>query len=172
MIDDDHPPPCIDTDLNTLQIDIQRETLEYGPSDNQIERWVSTLTRRLNTPSIELTIRLVDIDEMTQLNHTYRGKNKPTNVLSFPVDLPPEISCDLLGDIIICNTVVANEAEEQAKNLDAHWAHMVTHGTLHLLGYDHITEVEANEMEGLEINILADLNYPNPYACNVEPKNE
>ena len=111
----------------------------------------------------ELTIRLVNEAEITELNHTYRNNNKATNVLSFPADLPEHIDIPLLGDMIICPSVVKREATEQHKALSSHWAHMVIHGTLHLLGYDHINEREAEEMENLEIQLLAGLGIDNPY---------
>jgi probable rRNA maturation factor len=111
----------------------------------------------------QLTIRITDEAEIQELNRTYRHKDKPTNVLSFPFEAPPGVEIPLLGDIIICAAVVAREAGEQGKPLQAHWAHMVIHGTLHLLGYDHIDETEAEQMEGLEITLLAGLGYANPY---------
>jgi probable rRNA maturation factor len=105
--------------------------------------------------------------ESQELNHQYRGKNKPTNVLSFPFEIPehlPEgVEIELLGDLIICAPVVEREAQEQNKALLAHWAHMTLHGCLHLLGYDHIEDKEAEEMESLEIEILQKMGFPNPY---------
>ena len=97
------------------------------------------------------------------LNHEYRGKDKPTNVLSFPFEAPPGIELDLLGDLIICRQVVEKEAEEQSKPLLAHWAHMVVHGSLHLLGYDHIEDDEAEEMESLETEIMQTMGFEDPY---------
>ena len=111
----------------------------------------------------EVTIRIVDEAESQQLNFDYREKDKPTNVLSFPFQAPPGIELTLLGDLIICAQVVAREAEEQNKALEAHWAHMVVHGSLHLLGFDHINEADAEEMEAEEVQILHDLGYANPY---------
>jgi len=116
-------------------------------------------------------VRLVDAPEMASLNKTYRGKDGPTNVLSFPADLPPDLDLPLLGDIVICAPVVAAEAREQHKSPDAHWAHMAVHGTLHLLGYDHLDENEAITMEALESAILADLHYPCPYQANLPREN-
>lgn len=114
----------------------------------------------------ELTIRVVDNDESRDLNHTYRGKDKPTNVLSFPFDGPEDVPLALLGDLVICAPVVAQESQEQNKPLLAHWAHMVVHGTLHLLGFDHIEDDEAAEMEALEVRILAQLGIADPYAID------
>ena len=93
---------------------------------------------------------------------------KPTNVLSFPFEAPPGIELPLLGDLIICRQVVEQEAEEQGKTVEAHWAHMVVHGTLHLLGYDHIEDEEAEEMEALEAEIMLALGYPDPYISEKE----
>ena len=114
----------------------------------------------------ELVIRIVDEAESADLNATYRGKSGPTNVLSFPFEAPPPVESDLLGDLLICAPVVVREANEQGKPAAAHWAHMVVHGSLHLLGYDHETESEAAEMEALEGEILGRLDYPNPYAAD------
>lgn len=112
----------------------------------------------------EVLLRLVDVDEIQQLNRDYRGKDKPTNVLSFPSDLPPEIEEAILGDVVICLEVVRKEALEQDKSFEDHLLHMAIHGTLHLLGYDHMEEDEAETMESLEIKLLADLGVDNPYS--------
>jgi probable rRNA maturation factor len=113
----------------------------------------------------EMTIRIVDEAEMTTLNGRYRGKAYPTNVLSFPFDMPEEIEEELpiLGDLVICASVVVKEAKEQHKTVAAHWAHMVVHGTLHLLGYDHVKDDEADRMEAEEILILKRLGFSDPY---------
>jgi probable rRNA maturation factor len=113
--------------------------------------------------SFELTIRLVNSDESCQLNHQYRGKDKATNVLSFPFEVPDGIELDLLGDLIICVDIVKQEAAEQHKSINAHWAHMVVHGCLHLLGFDHIDDDEAEEMEALETKIITGLGIAAPY---------
>ncbi len=110
-----------------------------------------------------LTIRVVGGPESARLNATYRGKTGPTNVLSFPFQAPPQAARDALGDLVICAPVVAREARAQGKSPRAHWAHMVVHGVLHLLGHDHIKAREARLMEGLEKRILADLGYADPY---------
>jgi probable rRNA maturation factor len=99
------------------------------------------------------------------LNLTYRGKDKPTNVLSFPFEAPPQVELPLLGDLVICRQVVEREANEQNVPLDAHWAHMVVHGCLHLLGYDHILDDEAEEMEALEADIMQSMGYADPYLA-------
>lgn len=111
----------------------------------------------------EISLRIVDSEEGTELNRQWRQKDGPTNVLSFPSDLPEELNLPLLGDLVICTPVVEREAREQKKTLQAHWAHMMVHGTLHLLGYDHIEEDEAEAMESLETAILQSLGFPDPY---------
>lgn len=134
------------------------------PSLEQLTHWVGCVfSRHPDDDRLELTIRFVDEEESQALNSYYRGKDKPTNVLSFPFENPPGITLPLLGDLIICHAVVAQEADEQQKPLAHHYAHMVVHGTLHLMGYDHIDEQEAEEMEQLERELLATLNIPDPY---------
>ncbi len=135
------------------------------PGETDFQQWVEAAISRVDPgrDEAQLTIRITDEAEIQELNRTYRHQDKPTNVLSFPFEQPPGVEIPLLGDIIICAAVVAREADEQGKPLEAHWAHMVIHGTLHLLGYDHIEEAEAEEMEGLEIALLTALGYANPY---------
>lgn len=108
--------------------------------------------------ALELTIRIVDEAESRALNHRYRGKDKPTNVLSFHGE------ADVLGDLVICAPVVAREAVEQDKTARAHWAHMVVHGCLHLQGYDHEAALDAARMEARETRILKTLGFDNPYS--------
>jgi probable rRNA maturation factor len=117
----------------------------------------------------EVVVRVTDEAESRQLNHEFRGKDKATNVLSFPFDPVPEIDLDHAGDLVICAPVVEREAGEQGKGLEAHWAHMVVHGMLHLQGYDHESDAEAAEMEALETDILSALGYPAPYADEHTP---
>ncbi|WP_075188222.1 rRNA maturation RNase YbeY [Teredinibacter haidensis] len=135
------------------------------PSEDAFLRWAAPcLEHRDNKHSNpSLSIRVVDEDESQELNFHYRHKNTSTNVLSFPCELPPEVELDLLGDLVICAQVVAKEAREQGKTADAHWAHMVVHGCLHLLGFDHIEDAEAEEMEALETAMLTALDFPPPY---------
>jgi probable rRNA maturation factor len=148
----------INLDLD-LQIAVEANNL---PTQAQFESWVRIAVGQ-TMPEVELTIRLVEVSESQHLNHTYRGKDKPTNVLSFPFEAPAEIDLPLLGDLIICVDVVQKEAQEQDKSLEAHWAHMVIHGCLHLLGYDHIIDEEAEEMESLETQLLEHLGFTDPY---------
>lgn len=133
------------------------------PSIEQFQLWVDSSLTMVSKQNFELTIRLVNIDESQQLNKQYRQKDKPTNVLSFPFEVPEGIELNLLGDLIICAQVVEQEATAQNKALFDHWAHMVVHGCLHLLGYDHINDSDAQEMEALETKILAKLLINNPY---------
>lgn len=146
-----------------LQVDIQKATVEPVPREEDIRRWISAALADRHADT-EITVRLVEADEMATLNQAYRGKSGATNVLSFPADLPSELALPLLGDIVICAPVVAQEAAAQNKLGDAHWAHLTVHGTLHLLGYDHTEENEAAVMEGKETAILATLDYPCPYS--------
>lgn len=139
------------------------------PAPEQLLDWVEAALETENY-GVELVIRLVDEAESAELNEAYRGKTGPTNVLSFPFDMPPEVEeTRLLGDMVICAPVVRREAAEQGKTEPAHWAHLVVHGTLHLQGYDHQTEAGAAEMEGLERKILARLGYPDPYHEEADP---
>ena len=142
-----------------LQIAYEAENL---PQASDFQLWIEKVLLPYKQ-SFELTIRIVTNDECQQLNKTYRQQNKPTNVLSFPFDVPEGVTLDLLGDIVIAADVVAKEAIEQNKPLHAHWAHMVMHGTLHLLGFDHISDEDANEMESIEIQLLTELGLKNPY---------
>lgn len=132
------------------------------PSFEQFELWANSALAELK-PDAELTIRISESAESQQLNHEYRGKNKPTNVLSFPFDAPPGIELPLIGDLIICPDIVKAESIEQEKTFHDHFAHMVIHGCLHLMGYDHIDEEDALEMETLEKNVLAKLDISDPY---------
>lgn len=155
--------------MENLYIDLQIacENIENLPSEQQFYTWVhKALAVEAKTddfPESEITIRIVDEAESHELNLTYRGKDKPTNVLSFPFEVPEGIEMPLLGDLIICRQVMEKEAEEQQKPLESHWAHLAIHGTLHLLGYDHIEDEDAEEMESLETEIMQALGYEDPY---------
>lgn len=135
------------------------------PASASFRRWVEAALRGAKRRKpVELAIRIVDIDEGRTLNRDYRGKDYATNVLSFPVELPPGVALPLIGDLAMCAPVVAREAAEQGKSARDHWAHLTVHGVLHLLGHDHIEDTEAEAMEALEIRILAGLGISDPYA--------
>lgn len=140
------------------------------PSQDQFQKWVDCALDEVMSDedinvekSFELTIRLVDKKESQQLNRQYRKQDKPTNVLSFPFEVPEGVELNLLGDLVICIDVMKAEAISQNKVLFDHWAHLVIHGCLHLVGFDHINESDAMVMESLEIKILAKLAINNPY---------
>jgi probable rRNA maturation factor len=151
-------------EVEQLILEIQRATGggDWLPSEGDFRRWLSAALPWDKGP-VELVIRLVDEAESRQLNHDYRGHDNPTNVLSFPFEAPAEVTMPLLGDLVICVPVVVREAAEQGKDLPAHWAHMVVHGVLHLLGYDHQSDSDAQAMESLERSILGELDFPDPY---------
>lgn len=150
----------------SLQVDIQTASTEPVPDEDDIRLWIGAALGDSRQSDTEISVRLVDREEMAALNRQYRDKAGPTNVLSFPSDLPPELGLPLLGDIVICAPVVREEARQQDKSERAHWAHMLVHGTLHLLGYDHVEEDDATAMEALESTILKQLDYPCPYGDN------
>ncbi|RMG56623.1 MAG: rRNA maturation RNase YbeY [Gammaproteobacteria bacterium] len=138
-------------------------TLDGVPPEAEFERWLQAALEDLPGET-SVVIRIVDEAESQALNAAYRGKDRPTNVLSFPFEPPPGLPAEAhLGDLVICAPVVRHEAAEQGKAEQAHWAHMVVHGVLHLRGFDHIQADEAERMEALERAILARLGYPDPY---------
>ncbi|QBR84221.1 rRNA maturation RNase YbeY [Legionella israelensis] len=150
---------------NSYHIDIQKATEKNPPiSENNLTRWAK-LALRDHIKIAELTIRLVDKEEITTLNRTYRKKDKATNVLAFPADVPKNIELDypLLGDVIICPQVLEEESQKLDTSLIQHWAHIVIHGILHLLGYDHMIETDAVKMQSIEVRLLNELGYNNPY---------
>ncbi len=149
----------------TIILDIQKaSSSEDAPDEQSIKRWVSAAVGS-KIGDTELSIRIVDELEGKTLNETYRGACGPTNVLSFSFDAEIPEPLPLIGDIVICAPVVAREAKQQNKDLKAHWAHMIIHGVLHLLGHDHQNDSEAATMETLETDIMLDLGFPPPYAC-------
>ena len=152
--------------MGSIFVDLQiaTENIEGLPTEEQIVQWVTAAVQP-EGDEVEMTVRIVDEAESHELNLTYRGKDRPTNVLSFPFECPDEVELPLLGDLVICRQVVEREAAEQEKPLMAHWAHMVVHGSLHLLGYDHIEDDEAEEMESLETQIMQGLGFDDPYLA-------
>ena len=149
----------------TYHIDIQNATERELPLTEEQLISLAELALRDHQNDAELTIRLVNAEEMIYLNHTYRKQNKTTNVLAFPSALPDtiELECPLLGDIIICPDVLVTESQQLKKTLEEHWSLIIIHGVLHLLGYDHIKEDEATVMQTLEVKLLTELGYSNPY---------
>lgn len=145
----------------TIDIDVACDAASVPPEES-LRRWISAALPPVQRP-FEVSLRLVEEEEIRTLNSTYRHKDYATNVLSFPADLPEELALPLLGDIVVCAEVVQREAQEQGKTWEAHWAHMLVHGTLHLLGYDHIEDDEALEMEALETRIITGLGFDPPY---------
>jgi probable rRNA maturation factor len=145
-----------------LDIQVASEAPDV-PTWTAFRRWTCETLKGLREQA-ELTIRIVDEAEITALNDVYRHTRKATNVLAFPADLPPGLELALLGDVVICAPVVAAEAKAQAKPPRAHWAHIVVHGILHLLDYDHESDAEAEVMMALETATLARLGYADPYT--------
>jgi len=147
------------------EISIQRAFKASAvPSSKKLKSWAAAALQN-KISSAELTIRIVDKSEIQELNSRYRNKDYPTNVLSFPLEIPVEVqdAHPLIGDIVICAEIIKEEAKKQKKTEEAHWAHMVIHGALHLLGYDHQQNDEAEKMETEEIRILQSLGFANPY---------
>ncbi|MDG6882739.1 Probable rRNA maturation factor [Phocoenobacter uteri] len=157
--------------MNTPIIDLQIATEDETnlPTLEQFSYWMqqalSIEAQTADFAETEITIRIVDEVESHELNLTYRGKDKSTNVLSFPFEVPEGVQLPLLGDLVICRQVVEQEAKEQQISLESHWAHLTVHGTLHLLGYDHIVAEEAEEMESLEAKIMQAMGFDDPYLC-------
>ena len=147
----------------TVEVDVQTaSTCDSIPGLSCFQRWAEAALG--DRGEALLSIRLVDREESAELNQRFRSKPGPTNVLSFAAELPAEVPVPLLGDIVICAPLVMEEAASQGKEIEAHWAHLVIHGILHLLGFDHQAKADAEEMEAREIFLLASLGYPDPYA--------
>lgn len=141
-------------------ITVQFATTDHSvPAEKDILHWAGSALE-LDGGGGEVTIRITDEDEMQSLNNKWRNIDKPTNVLSFPLH---DAGCPLLGDIVVCAPVVKREAAQQAKPVNAHWAHMIIHGILHLMGYDHSEEKEAENMEAEETALMLELGFPDPY---------
>jgi probable rRNA maturation factor len=148
----------------SVTVAIQRASrLRSLPSNRVMTAWLGQALRQLK-PDASLTVRIVDAEEGSELNARWRGKSGPTNVLSFPVSGLEAIAPELLGDIVLCAPVLKIEAASQHKTIAAHCAHLLVHGALHLLGYDHLEDEEAARMEALERTLLAELQFPDPYA--------
>ena len=161
----------------TAQVEVQLACDdEYVPAADDIAAWVNRAIDAAGSSSdMEVSVRVVNAAEMQQMNCEFRDQDKSTNVLSFPAGdlagLPDEAERPL-GDIVVCAAVVADEAEQQGKTQTDHWAHMIVHGTLHLLGFDHENDSDAAEMESLEIRIMTDHGVANPYADSVGESRE
>lgn len=150
-----------------LDLTIQHASvIKDCPSQDQIQSW-TTLALDQTYKTTEITIRIVDEKESADLNQRYRNKSGSTNVLSFPYEREEGENPKLIGDIVICAPVVTQEATEQGKDILSHWAHMVIHGTLHLMGYDHINEHEAETMESIELGLMKKLGFADPYLERV-----
>lgn len=144
--------------------DIEPALAPLVPSAALVNKWLSSVLSHLQySAPIEINIKVVSQQESHYLNHTYRNKDKPTNVLSFESDLPDFVPSNLIGDLAICAYIVHTEAEQQHKAPEHHWAHMCIHGLLHLLGYDHIAQIDAQTMEAIEVAVLAQLGIDDPY---------
>ena len=148
------------TDLVDIQL---ADSSAKTPDAQQIRGWVAAVFTTLERSPLALTVRVVGEAEMAKLNRRYRGRNQPTNVLSFPIESLAGVCTDLLGDIVVCGPVVDREAAIQHKPPMGHWAHMVVHGMLHLFGYDHESDQEATAMETLEKSVLKGLGFSDPY---------
>lgn len=152
-----------------IEVELQLASITSGiPSRNDFIKWIGASMAESKIEDVEVVVRIVDETECATLNKSYRGKTGPTNVLSFSYESPPRLETNLLGDLIICAPVIQREAKGQGKPVDAHWAHMAVHGTLHLLGYDHQTDEQAVEMESREKIILTGLGYDDPYRDDLD----
>lgn len=153
--------------MSALAVDVQYGTKKpFAPAALRIVEWARAAAGR-DGRDAEMYVRVVTPAESRRLNAAWRARDKPTNVLSFPAESPGGVTPKVLGDLAICAAVVAREAREQGKTLRAHWAHMVVHGTLHLLGYDHeLGESQAARMERREKRILDALGFPDPYVVD------
>ncbi len=153
------------SDSSRVRVEVQRRVQAWAPAQAEIATWASVALGR-QAAGRELGVSVVGPAESRRLNSRFRGKDRPTNVLSFPAaPLPARARREVrpLGDLVICPQVLRAEAREQQKSLRAHWAHLVVHGALHLIGYDHERESEASRMERREISVLRRLGFANPY---------
>jgi len=155
-----------------VTVDLQLVIKEFSdlPEIKEFKSWVIAALDAVNSPEANITVRIVEIEEMTKLNSLYRSaKETATNVLAFPFEKIDSIDYDYLGDIVLCAEVLREQAQEQGKSIKAHCAHLVIHGTLHLCGFDHILDSDASEMEGLEKSIMTGLGFVNPYEIDILP---
>jgi probable rRNA maturation factor len=149
---------------SSLSINVQvATTRKHLPPAALLKKWCTVVLQQQKVPCAEVCIRIVDGRESAALNKRYRNKSGATNVLSFPAQLPTDVQSTGIGDLVICAPVVERESAAQGKTARAHWAHMVVHGTLHLLGHDHTKRQDASKMEAVEIKILGQLGFDNPY---------
>ncbi len=147
-----------------MRVDVQiASDLEDVPSTRELARWARAAGRSSGDAAAECTLRVVDEPEGTLLNERYRAGRGATNVLAFPFESPPGVSVPLLGDVVVCAPVAHREAREREVETRAHWAHLVIHGVLHLLGHDHHVEEEAVRMRAEEARILNGLGFAHPY---------
>jgi probable rRNA maturation factor len=147
-----------------IRLELQNASTALNlPDTESFRRWADAAA---GPEPAEILVRIVDEGESAELNGAYRHKQGPTNVLSFPFEVPPGVPNEFLGDLVICAGVVEREAREQGKPAEAHWAHMVVHGLLHLRGYDHVEDADAAEMEAAEVDILARLGFSDPYTVD------
>lgn len=146
----------------TIELSVSNDVNESQlPSEENFQHWAQA--SYAGDDEVVASLQVVSSDEMKNLNRDYRGKDTPTNVLSFPMELPEEVGINILGDLVLCDEVIEAEAKQQAKTSEAHWAHMIVHGMLHLQGYDHIEDDEAEVMEAKEIKIMKSLGFEDPY---------
>ncbi|CAL4324364.1 Endoribonuclease YbeY [Buchnera aphidicola (Eriosoma lanigerum)] len=150
--------------MNKLKLNLQLACTNssYIPKKIYIKRWLSIILYNLKIKT-EITVRIVNKTEIKFLNYTYRNKNKVTNILSFPYQILNFMHTYLIGELVLCSQKIQEESIKQKKNINAHWAHMIIHGTLHLIGHDHINKTDQMNMESLEINYLKNLGFSNPY---------
>ncbi len=148
--------------MKLIPVLLNNETVFESPSIEQFDLWVETVIEA-HGEFFQVSIEVIDEQLSQELNKTYRGQDKSTNVLSFSLDIPDDVEEDLIGDLAICAPLVEAEAKAQGKLVMHHWAHLTIHGVLHLLGYDHVEDAQAEEMERLEIKLLKRLDIPNPY---------
>ena len=147
-----------------VTVELQNAAPQFSvPTEAQFQSWAQAIETAENNNQM-VALRIVDEKEMTKLNTQYRKKTGPTNVLSFPSELHDDIDIPFMGDVVICAPVVIKEAKQQGKTEQSHWAHMTVHGILHLQGYDHMNEADAQQMESIEIQIMRKFGFENPYT--------